>query len=162
MRMTQLTWWIAGAVVLAGAAQAQGACSNSTLRGRYAFTLSGQIWAPPPAAGTVTGVAMTVFDGNGGGEQVDHVIHGGAAPVEAWRPATITYAINPDCTGTMTITPHPTNPADAGPVLNLDIVVTRDGSQVDTVVSGSPVNPAFAANITSIGVRKNHPEDDDE
>jgi hypothetical protein len=33
---------------------------------------------------------------------------------------------------------------------------------VDTVVSGSPVAPAFAAQITSIGVRKGHPEDDDE
>ena len=105
---------------------------------------------------------MTVFDGNGGLTQVDHVVKNGVAPQEDWRPATGSYGINPDCTGWMTITAHPTQPADASPELKLYIVVTRDGSQVDTVVSGSPVAPAFAAQITSIGVRKGHPEDDDE
>ena len=157
-----LTWMMAGAVSLLVAVHAQAACSNSTLHGRYAFTITGQILAPAPAAGLVSGTAMTVFDGNGGLTQVDHVVKNGVAPQEDWRPATGSYGINPDCTGWMTITAHPTQPADASPELKLYIVVTRDGSQVDTVVSGSPVAPAFAAQITSIGVRKGHPEDDDD
>lgn len=157
-----MTWMMAGAAVLLLAVHAQAACSNSTLHGKYAFTVTGQIWSPPPAAGSVSGVAMTTFYGDGSGKQVDHVIHGGVVPVEAWRPATITYSVNPDCTGWMTITAQPTESADASPELKLYIVVTRDGSQVDTVVSGSPTVPVFTANITSIGVRQGHPEDDDE
>ena len=147
---------VAGAALMLVAAHAQAACSNSTLHGRYAFTITGQILAPSPAAGLVTGVAMTVFDGNGGGGQVDHAVHNGVLPVEAWRPGTVSYSVNPDCTGTMTITPTPTNPADGGPPLHLYIVVTQDGSQVDTVVS----NPL--TQVTSIGVRGGHSDDDDE
>ena len=153
--MKKLTMWMmAGAALLAVAVQAQAACSNSTLHGRYAFTITGQILAPSPAAGLVSGVAMTFFDGDGGGSQLDHAVHNGVPPVEDWRPGSISYSINPDCTGTMTITQHPTDPADFGPPLHLYIVVTRDGSQVDTVVS-SPLTQ-----VTSIGVRKGG--DDDE
>ena len=85
---------------------------------------------------------------------MDHAVHNGVPPAEEWRPGSVSYSINPDCTGTVTITQHPTDPADAGPPLHLFIVVTRDGSQVDTVVS-SPLTQ-----VTSIGVRKGG--DDDE
>lgn len=144
----RMTWLMAGAALLLVAVHAQAACSDSTLHGRYAFTITGQILGPPPAAGLVTGVAMTFFDGDGGGSQVDHAVHNGVPFVEDWRPGSVTYSINPDCTGTMTITPRPTDPADFGPPLHLYIVVTRDGSQVDTVVS----NPL--TQTTSIGVRR--------
>lgn len=152
----KLTWIMAAAAPLLVAVQANAACSNRTLHGSYAFTISGQILAPPQAAGLVSGVALTVFDGQGGGSQVDHASHNGVPFVEDWRPGSVTYSINPDCTGTMTITPEPTNMADFGPPLHLYIVVTRDGSQVDTVVS----NPG--TQTTSIGVRRGSWDDNDE
>jgi hypothetical protein len=151
----------APALVLAGLALAQSAgteylgCSNATLIGNYAFQITGQILAPAPAAGPVAGVALTLFDGNGNLTQVDNVVHNGVAPIEDWRPATGTYTVNPNCTGTFTFTPQPTNPADGGPALTLHFVVTRDGSQIRTTVTGSPNTPPFMAAITSVGVRLN-------
>ena len=144
----KLTWMMAGATLFLVGVRAQAACSNSTLHGSYAFTITGQVLAPPPAAGLVSGVAMTFFDGDGGGSQVDHAVHNGVPFVEDWRPGSVSYSINPDCTGTMTITPNPTDPADGGPPLHLFIVVTRDGGRVDTVVS----NPG--TQTTSVGIRK--------
>jgi hypothetical protein len=98
----------APAFVFAGPALAQSAatqnlsCSNGTLAGTYAFQLTGQILAPAAAIGSVAGVALTVFDGYGNLSQVDNVVHNGAAPIEDWRPATGTYTVNANCTGTFT------------------------------------------------------------
>lgn len=128
-------------------------CSNATLRGHYAFTVTGQILAPPPAAGPITGVAITEFDGKGNFTQVDHVVHNGVPPQEEWRPGSGTYHVNPECTGTMTITQHPTIPADGSPELELYIVVGDNGNEIRTVVSGSPTVPPFQAAITSIGTK---------
>jgi hypothetical protein len=147
------------ALAFAGLALAQTAateyllCSNATLTGSYAFQITGQILAPAPVAGSVGGVALTVFDGNGNLTQVDNVVHNGAVPVEDWRPAVGTYTVNGNCTGTFTFTPQPTNPADAGPALALHFVVSRDGTKIYTTVTGSPNTPPFVAVITSIGFR---------
>lgn len=130
-------------------------CSNSTLNGNYAFQITGQILAPAPAAGPVAGVALTLFDGNGNLTQVDNVVHNGVAPLEDWRPAIGTYTVNPNCTGTFTFTPQPANPADASPALTLHFVVTRDGAEIRTTVTGSPNIPPFMAAITSVGIRLN-------
>ena len=138
-----------------GGLHAQGiqGCSNATIAGQYAFTITGSILAPAPAAGPVAGVALTTFDGYGNLTQVDHVTHNGVVPVEAWRPATGTYSVNPDCTGTFTFTPQPTNPADGGPALTVFFVIAQSGAEIRTAVSGSPNTPPFAASINSIGVR---------
>lgn len=48
-----------------GSAAAEEGCANATLIGDYAFTFSGQLLALPPAAGPVSGVALTHFDGQG-------------------------------------------------------------------------------------------------
>lgn len=126
-------------------------CSNATLNGNYAFTIVGQILAPAPAAGLVSGVALSTFDGQGGLSQVDHVLHNGIAPSVEWRKADATnssYSVNPDCTGTMTIVFN-----DGSPTLHLEIVIDNNGKEVRTVVTqpapGSPLQPA----ITSIGTK---------
>jgi hypothetical protein len=129
------------------------ACSNATLAGAYSFQITGQILAPAAAAGPVSGVALTVFDGFGNLTQVDNVVHNGVAPVEDWRPAVGTYTVNANCTGTFTFTPQPTNQADAGPALMVHFVVSPDGSQIRTVVTSSPNTPPFTSSITSTGVR---------
>ncbi len=128
-------------------------CSAATLAGTYVFTITGQILAPPPAAGPVAGVARTIFDGYGNLVQVDNVVHNGTAPVEDWRPAAGAYTVNSDCTGTFTFTPQPAVAQDASPALTVHFVVNPDGSEIRAVVTSSPTAPAFMAAITSIGVR---------
>jgi hypothetical protein len=151
MRIAGVSWAVLTTALVCVAGQLNAQCSNELLHGRYAFTITGEILAP--AAGSVSGVAMTEFDGNGILKQVDHVVHNGVVPVEDWRPAMGSYSLNSDCTGWMTIDPQPTDPADASPKLKLYIVVTQDGHEIRTVVSGSPSAPAFTASITSVGVR---------
>ena len=153
MTIKDIRWMLLAASLVVGVCDARAACSNATLRGNFAFTLTGQILAPPPAAGPVSGIARTEFDGQGTLTQVDHVVHNGVLPAEEWRPATGTYSINSDCTGWMTINPQPVDPIDNSPELKLYIVITEDGREIRTVVSGSPNTPPFAANITSIGIR---------
>ena len=155
MKISSFGGLVLAPVLAMSMGQAAAACSNATLLGNYVFHISGEVLAPAPAAGLVSGVALTYFDGAGGLNQVDHAVHNGVKPAEDWRPGEGTYSINPDCTGWMTITQHPTEAADAGPELKLYIVVTEDGNEVQTVVSGSPTAAAFAANITSTGIRRN-------
>jgi hypothetical protein len=153
MRIADVKWLLLTPVLLLATGQSRAECSNDLLHGRYAFTVTGQILAPAPSAGPVSGVAMTEFDGAGGLKQVDHVVHNGTLPVEEWRPGVGSYSITSDCTGWMTIDPQPTDSKDASPELKLYIVVTRDGHEIRTVVSGSPTAPPFSASITSMGVR---------
>ncbi len=138
-------------------AQANNGCSITSLQGTYAFQLTGQILAPAAVAGPVSGVALTTFDGLGKLTQIDHVVHNGVVPVEQWRPATGTYTVNSDCTGTFTFTPAPTNPADNGPALQVYFVLTNGANQILTTVSGSPNTPPFVASIVSTGTRLSFP-----
>jgi hypothetical protein len=143
------------ALALANSAYAQVnyGCTTATLQGVFAFQITGQILAPAAVAGPVNGVALTTFDGLGNLTQVDHVVHNGVVPVEEWRPATGSYTVNSDCTGTFTFTPAPTNPADAGPALKLNFVLTGGAAQILTTVSGSPNTPPFTSSIVSTGTR---------
>src|SRR5260370_36901052 len=79
------------------------ACSNSTIEGTYAFTIHGTVFLPggaPPLL--VDGLAKPTFDGNGNITQLDAVaVNGNVAP--GWRLSTGTYSVNPDCTGTFTV-----------------------------------------------------------
>ncbi len=123
-------------------ASAQFFCSNSQLQGNYAFTITGQILGGPQAGG-VAGVAMTNFDGQGNLSQVDHVMHNGVAPTTAWRPATGTYTVNSDCTGSGQI-----NFTDGSPSLQLYFVLANLGEEIHIVVNNA------GTNITSLGVRR--------
>lgn len=161
MKFTDPRLMLLAPFLLLGVGHAEGACSDATLHGRYAFTITGQILAPAPAAGLVSGVARTYFDGSGVLSQVDHVVHNGVLPVEAWRPAGGSYSINADCTGWMTIVPNPSVPADNSPELKVYIVVTQDGREIQAVVSGSPVLPPFSSNIISTGIRMADDDYDD-
>jgi len=127
----------------AASARAQsGPCSEKTLSGEYGFTITGQVLAGP-AAGPVTGVAMTHFDGQGKLHQVDHVVHNGVLPAVEWRPGTGTYTVNDDCTGAAEI-----DFTDGSPSLHLRFVLAKRGSEIRTVVS----SPGTA--ITSIGIKR--------
>lgn len=108
-------------------------CSNSTIKGTYAFTIHGQIFlnngAPPLV---VDGIAQTTFDGHGNLAQVDAVATNGAmAP--GWRPGTGPYTVNSDCTGTMTLNVEGMAP------LHLQILVAQSGKTIHAVV----IDPGF-------------------
>lgn len=115
-------------------------CSLASLQGNYGFTITGQILSGP-TAGLVSGVALTTFNGNGGLTQVDHVLHNGQVPPEAWRNATGSYTMNSNCTGTMQLVF-----TDGSPTLNLYIVLDAGRWEIRTVVDGNA--------ITSIGVKQ--------
>lgn len=137
---------ITGAVLTSGApasAQADGArCTDRTVRGDYGFSIDGTILAGTPNAFLLRGVAMTHFDGEGGLTQVDYATRNGVPMSADWRPATGSYAINADCTGTAEIIP-----ADGTPVLRLRLVVTDHGREIRTAVVGNASG--------SVGIRTN-------
>ncbi len=110
-------------------------CSLATLKGNFGFIINGQVLSGP-SAGPVAGVAMTTYDGAGNLTQVDNVVHNGQLPAEAWRPATGSYTLNSNCTGTMQLVF-----TDGSPTMNLAIVVDASGNQIRTVVdSDSAIN----------------------
>jgi hypothetical protein len=111
-------------------------CSNRTLRGDYGFTISGTIFPPSPAPSfLVRGVAMTRFDGRGNLSQVDFATRNGVPFGSDWRPATGSYDLNADCTGTAEI-----NPNDGSPTLHLRMVVVDGGRQIFNTVEGNATN----------------------
>ena len=76
------------------AVTARASCTNSTIKGTYAFTIHGTVFLPggaPPLL--VDGLAKTTFDGNGNLTQLDAVaVNGNVAP--GWRLSTGTYSVN--------------------------------------------------------------------
>ena len=126
---------------LARAQSEDGDCSVRTLRGSYGFSIDGQILAGP-RVGLLRGVAMTQFDGRGNLRQVDFTTINGVPTGADWRPATGSYKVNADCTGTAEIVP-----GDGSPTLKLRLVVVRDGKEVRTMVEGNATG--------SVGIRVN-------
>jgi hypothetical protein len=117
-------------------------CSDTTLRGDYGFTISGQITGGP-SPGPVNGVALTTFDGQGGLTQTDFVVKSGAPaePPDAFRTGEYgTYSVNSDCTGTATIHfPDATPPQK----IVLMFVVVNHGRGIRTVVAALYVGPGI-------------------
>jgi len=112
----------------AARSDAEDDCSNRSLRGDYAFAIGGTIFAGPNQF-LLRGVAMTHFDGHGNLTQVDFTTRSGVSVSSDWRPATGTYDVSPDCTGTAQI-----QFTDGSPTLKLRLVVSDRGRHVDTVV----------------------------
>jgi hypothetical protein len=78
-------------------------CSNSTIRGSYAYTIHGQVFIPNGPTLLIDGLARTTFDGEGNVTELDAIAaNGNGAP--GWVSNTGTYSVNPDCTGTITVT----------------------------------------------------------
>jgi hypothetical protein len=129
-------------------------CSNATLKGDYAFTVSGTIWVRD-AMGVLEavqreGIAMTHFDGTGGLSQVDYVISGlnnlptppppPTDPVTGFHiNETGTYQVHSDCTGTFTIN-------SPGTVIVVKFVLSNQGRSIHTVVTSLtlPAGPVTA------------------
>jgi hypothetical protein len=118
------------------------ACSNATIQGTYAFTIHGTIFLPDGSTLLIDGVAKETYDGKGNETQVDAVAdNGNLAP--GWRPGSGSYSVNPDCTGTQTI-------SVAGlPDLHLQFVVAQGGNTIHQVV----IDPGSATTAEGERVR---------
>jgi hypothetical protein len=122
------------------------ACSNSTIRGSYAFSIHGTLFLPGGSTVLIDGIAKATFDGKGNLAQVDAVAdNGNLAP--GWRPGTGTYSVNPDCTGTQTVV------VSGMPDLHLQFIVAQSGNTIHQVV----IDPGFAT--TAEGERIKAPEE---
>ncbi len=108
-------------------------CTDSTIKGTYAFTIHGQILTPNGPL-LVDGIAKTTFDGRGELTQVSAVAINGNIPL-IWSPSTGTYTVNSDCTGTIT------QIGKDELTLHFAILVSQSGNHIHTVVT----DPGFAA-----------------
>jgi hypothetical protein len=121
-------------------------CSNSTIRGSYAFTIHGTIFLPNGSTLVVDGIDKVTFDGKGNFTQVDAVATNGIL-TPGWRPGTGSYSVNPDCTGTQTIV------VPGLPDLHLQFIVAQSGNMIHQVV----IDPGIAT--TAEGERVRAPEE---
>jgi hypothetical protein len=126
-------------------------CSNATLKGDYAVTVSGQFYLPSGVTVLREGVAMAHYDGMGNFTQVDLVLSSPNAPpppgVSPTDPISGfhneekgTYKVNADCTGTFTINfPELTNPSTGamtpGAVIVAGFVLSDHGRAIHAIVT---------------------------
>jgi hypothetical protein len=108
-------------------------CSNSPIRGAYAFTIHGQVLVPGGPVLLIDGLAKTTFDGQGNLTQLDAVaVNGNVAP--GWRSSTGTYSVDADCTGTLTV-----SNGDQPPI-HTQMIIARSGDTIHAMV----IDPGFA------------------
>ncbi len=120
-------------------------CNNSTIRGSYAYTIHGQVFIPNGPTLFIDGLAKTTFDGEGNLTELDAVAaNGNVAP--GWVSNTGTYSVNPDCTGTITVT------NGDQPQIHLQMIVAQSGNTLHEMV----IDPGFAT--TSDGERIKAPQ----
>jgi hypothetical protein len=127
---TSKTFAIAAVTALALAiaptakAQAYKGCSNATLRGTFAYTVTGSLVAAPAPLGPYAEVGAQTFDGNG------VTIVAGMSNTNGTAAATSrtgTYTVNADCTGTFSIDIRP------GISSHYFFVIANDGSAYQAV-----------------------------
>jgi hypothetical protein len=118
------------------------ACSNATIQGSYAFTIHGTVFLPNGATLLIDGLAKTTFDGAGNLTQLDAVAANGNVP-PGWRLSTGTYSVQPNCTGTMTVT------NGDQPLLHLQIIVAQSGNTIHDMV----MDPGFATTAEAERIR---------
>lgn len=108
-------------------------CSNRTLQGDYGILVSGIRGAGPGTTEQFVGTALRTYDGNGGFSQVDNS-HGQLTGARRDVPATGTYEVNADCTGTSMIF----FPGAPFPVETAFVIVDRGEEVNDAVMAPQP------------------------
>jgi hypothetical protein len=114
-------------------------CSDRTLYGNYGSSSQGSILPAPGVSLPFVGVTLTHFDGRGDLSWVEHTVVNGAplSPGFTVR-ATGTYAVNPDCTGSMTVN-TPNSPVP----LKLFFVIVKHGTEVRAVLDTNAIATVF-------------------
>jgi hypothetical protein len=115
-------------------------CSDAVLKGDYGLVATGTRGTPSGLIETFVTVAMVTYDGHGSFTSTG-TSHGSLTGVGS-GPASGTYHVNPDCTGTET-----TNIPGVPPLKDNFVIVDR-GREVRTVVT-SPASTIATANLRS-------------
>ncbi len=105
-------------------------CSTASLQGSFGFTSTGTLLAlPPPLAGPFAEIGRQTFDGRGNTDATATLSANGHI-----NRVTVqgTYAVNPDCTGAMTLYVAP-----FGSTVNLDFVIDDDGDELRAIVTNA-------------------------
>jgi hypothetical protein len=167
-------------LALAGSARAQDndGCTNATLNGDYASTISGHIFIPNGPTIQREGIDLVHFDGAGHFTQVDFVLSSpNAGPPPGVSPTdptsgfhneeTGSYTVNADCTGHFEIDfPSITMPAGTmikGAVIQAKFVLSNHGRTIHAIVTSltPPGAPGpVPALIRSEGYKLGKPEAD--
>ena len=115
-------------------------CSNRTLLGDYGSVSEGVLLNVPglPPEAQFRAVTMTHFDGKGNLSWVEHTVINGTLLEPGWTPASGTYAVNPDCTGTAVVN-TPNSPVP----LSLAFVVVKQGKEIHTVLDSDAIATVF-------------------
>jgi hypothetical protein len=127
------TTFLAGAMLLSMVSDANAlpakSCSNATLRGDYGATLTGTVNNLPFAA-----LNLVTGDGNGNITGEGTIVYNGTVIPSSF---TATYSINPDCSGSFS--------SSSGTTEN--IVISRDGGEVQIIVTGLALGPATVTGL---------------
>ncbi len=124
-------------LALTAAPAAKAACSNATLRGTYSDQDTGTI----VGVGPFTGVNLDIFDGKG------HLGISGISSLNGSVSAgteTGTYQVNPDCTGTYTV-------SGGGLTVDAFFVINQNGNELQIVITDP-------GTVISCVARKQFPE----
>jgi hypothetical protein len=115
-------------------------CTNHTLHGDYGSASEGVLLNVPglPPEAQFRALTMTSFDGKGNLTWVEHTVINGTPLQPGWTPASGTYAVNPDCTGTAVIN-TPNSPVP----LHLALVVVRQGKEIHAVLDSDAISTVF-------------------
>lgn len=148
--LTAIAALLMSAAVTSGYSQTNSlACNNRLIAGDYGFTLEGTKLGGPGPVGLQVGVAMTHFAGHGELSQIDSVtINGQHIADFTHAPASGSYSVNPNCTGTFNL-----EFSDGRPTVVVDFVVVDNGAEIDTVVVSAGGQPGLLA-TRSIGKRR--------
>ena len=121
------TVFVLGVLSMAQAAEHR-ECSNASLRGSFGFTNTGTNLAlPPPFAGPIAQIGRQTFDGRGNTDATATLsANGNIVRVTVQG----TYAVNPDCTGSMTLYVSP-----FGATALLDFVIDDDGAELRAIIT---------------------------
>ena len=116
------------------------ACTNKTLQGDYGSASEGVLLNIPglPLEAQFRGLTMTHFDGKGNLTWVEHTVINGMPLQPGWTPASGTYAVNQDCTGTAVVN-TPNSPVP----LHLALVVVRQGKEIHAVLDSDAISTVF-------------------
>jgi hypothetical protein len=161
---------LAGGPRLCAQASDDDGCSNATLKGDYATTISAQILNSDGTLTNRTGVSIKHFDGHGNINFVDYVAFltlgrippGGIDLNPAFRVGlTGTYHVNADCTGTAEFDFPPPPGVSSGQVIKLMFVLGDHGREIHAVVASlvpagqdKPIPVLIHEDGKKVGVRR--------
>ncbi len=116
-----------GFSITPGAAAQDKPCSDATLNGAFGYTNTGTITAGPDA-GPFGGVGRQTFDGKGNTQAIATVsVNGNVIPHVTIKGS---YAVNPDCTGSMKLTITAENEVFTNSVY---FVVVQGGTEIRAI-----------------------------